>query len=111
MEEEVAKRKAGLDAQLKATTAELETTKEDLEDSQELVEQQSLFTDTWQGKFEELKELAKSGGISLAAILVACRRRQQVRQDRRAHHRQIGADRIHQLQIVRPATKARRVIL
>ena len=58
-----------LDAQLKATTAELETTKEDLEDSQELVEQQSLFTDTWQGKFEELKELAKSGGISLAAIL------------------------------------------
>ena len=35
----------------------------------ELVEQQSLFTDTWQGKFEELKELAKSNGTPLAAIL------------------------------------------
>ena len=47
----------------------VELAKEDLEDSQELVEQQAMFTDTWQGKFEELKELAKSGGISLAAIL------------------------------------------
>ena len=49
--------------------AKLKAAKEDLEDSQELVEQQAMFTDTWQGKFEELKELAKSGGISLAAIL------------------------------------------
>ena len=45
------------------------TAKEDLEDSQELVEQQAMFTDTWQGKFEELKELAKSNGTPLAAIL------------------------------------------
>ena len=48
--------------------------------------------------------------IRLAAVLIARCRRQQVRQDGRPHHRQIRADRVHQLQTVCPAIKTRSII-
>mmetsp|Transcript_19107 Transcript_19107/g.38473 ORF Transcript_19107/g.38473 Transcript_19107/m.38473 type:complete len:189 (+) Transcript_19107:808-1374(+) len=43
--------------------ASLRDVQEDLEDSNELVTQQTLTTDIWQGRFDELFELARAAGI------------------------------------------------
>ena len=36
---------------------------EDLEDSRELVTQQTLFTNIWQDRFDEVFELARAAGV------------------------------------------------
>lgn len=42
--------------------------KEDVEDANELVQQQTLFTDKWQGKFDDLAELAEEAGVDIQKI-------------------------------------------
>ena len=46
-----------------AAEASLRDVQEDLEDSNELVTQQTLTTDIWQGRFDELFELARAAGV------------------------------------------------
>ena len=46
-----------------AVEASLRGVQEDLEDSNELVTQQTLTTDIWQGRFDELFELARAAGV------------------------------------------------
>ena len=46
-----------------AVEASLRDVQEDLEDSTELVTQQALTTDIWQGRFDELFELARAAGV------------------------------------------------
>jgi hypothetical protein len=46
-----------------AAEASLRDVREDLEDSNELVTQQTLTTDIWQGRFDELFELARAAGV------------------------------------------------
>jgi hypothetical protein len=43
--------------------ASLRDVQEDLEDANELVGQQTLTTDIWQGRFDELFELAREAGV------------------------------------------------
>ena len=51
--------------------ADLEEVRGDLEDSNELVGQQTVFTDIWQGRFDELAALVEAGqndGATISAI-------------------------------------------
>ena len=51
-----------------ATEDALTEAKEDIEDANELIQQQSLFTDKWQGKFDDLAKLAEEAGVDLQKI-------------------------------------------
>lgn len=46
----------------------LSKAKEDIEDANELVQQQSVFTDKWQGKFDDIAKLAEEAGVDLQKI-------------------------------------------
>jgi hypothetical protein len=42
--------------------------KEDVEDAEELVQQQMLMVDIWQGRFDELAQLAERAGVDIQDI-------------------------------------------
>jgi len=42
--------------------------KEDIEDVNELVQQQAVFTDKWQGKFDDVAKLAQEAGVDINTI-------------------------------------------
>ena len=65
---EIKKEKTDAQESLKEATESLEDTKEDLEDANELVQQQTLTVDIWQGRFDELANIALSGGIDVQLI-------------------------------------------
>ena len=46
-----------------AVEASLRGVQEDLEDANEVVTQQTLATDIWQGRFDEIFELARAAGV------------------------------------------------
>lgn len=43
-------------------------TKQELEDANELVKQQTLMTDIWQGRFDEVAQLALKAGVDSETI-------------------------------------------
>jgi Ran GTPase-activating protein (RanGAP) involved in mRNA processing and transport len=67
---QVKQEKTVIEENLRTAKGDLQDTREDLEDANELVVQQTLFTDIWQSKFDELAALVadKVDGATLAAI-------------------------------------------
>lgn len=52
-----------------ATEDALAEAKEDIQDERTLVQQQSSFTDNWQGKFGDLAKLAEKAGVDPQKIM------------------------------------------
>ena len=61
----MAKQAEKYSTKLVAVKKEVEETKEDLEDANELVQQQTLTVDVWQSRFDEL---AKEPGLDVKKI-------------------------------------------
>ena len=66
---------ANVRGEKEAMEADLEEAKGDLEDSNELVEQQALTTNIWQGRFDELVSLVEAGGQVDGATIAEIRNR------------------------------------
>ena len=64
----MAKQAEKYSTKLTAVKKEVEDTKEDLEDANELVQQQTLTVDVWQSRFDELSKLALEQGLDVQKI-------------------------------------------
>ena len=62
-------KKEKFDQTLAKKNEEMQEVKEDLEDTDELAKQQTLFVDFWQGKFDQLADVALKAGASASVVM------------------------------------------